>query len=203
MCREFFQVCAALCKTDSQSCVSWTASSVGKFFSVNAWRHTPVQATEIGALTLWQQGLTSHKDMNIIIGDLILLTREITDYWKIILLCHFTNDVERCVSSEVHSLSAVQEIPFFLWNPMVHCRIHSGLLFCYWTLWADLYALKKLLSNLFTVESDNFHNSKRRGAGKTSKMRSSIICTLHQILLQWSNQEDEMGGECSAHDGDE
>jgi hypothetical protein len=32
-------------------------------------------------------------------------------------------------------------------------------------------------------------------------MMSFITCTLHQILLGSSNQEDEMGGTCGTHGG--
>jgi hypothetical protein len=39
----------------------------------------------------------------------------------------------------------------------------------------------------------------RQEAGEDCILRSSIICTLHQILLGQSSHEDETNKECSTH----
>jgi hypothetical protein len=44
--------------------------------------------------------------------------------------------------------------------------------------------------------------NKVTGCWTTIKIRNSKICTLHQLLLEYSNHDENMGETCSMHGGD-
>jgi hypothetical protein len=63
----------------------------------------------------------------------------------------------------------------------LHCKTLMGII--------PVVYLQFVLATLYGFKSI----WRKAGAGRNYIMRMSIICTLHQILLGWWNQEDEMG----------
>jgi hypothetical protein len=60
-----------------------------------------------------------------------------------------------------------------------------------------------VFENRVLKKYSDLRTTKWQEVGENCIMRSCIICTLHLILLGWSNQKDETGGACSAHGEDE